>query len=63
MDTWKAACDSGESATIQIPKGNYWMGPANFTGPCKNVPSIVMNLEARVQKLSYIQLTCKHRLK
>ncbi|RWR84371.1 exopolygalacturonase-like protein [Cinnamomum micranthum f. kanehirae] len=47
MDTWKAACDSGESATIQIPKGNYWMGPANFTGPCKNVSSIEMKLEAR----------------
>ncbi|XXG58587.1 hypothetical protein AAC387_Pa04g0866 [Persea americana] len=35
-------------ATIIVPKGNYWMGPLKFTGPCKGVPSITMKLDGHL---------------
>ncbi|XXG58562.1 hypothetical protein AAC387_Pa04g0846 [Persea americana] len=48
QDTWTAACGSSGPATIIVPKGDYWMGPLKFTGPCKGVPSITMKLDGHL---------------
>ncbi|XXG58575.1 hypothetical protein AAC387_Pa04g0856 [Persea americana] len=48
QDAWTAACGSSGPATIIVPKGNYWMGPLKFTGPCKGVPSITMKLDGHL---------------
>ncbi|XXG58582.1 hypothetical protein AAC387_Pa04g0861 [Persea americana] len=48
QDTWMAACGSSGPATIIVPKGDYWMGPLKFTGPCKGVPSITMKLDGHL---------------
>ncbi|RWR98130.1 exopolygalacturonase [Cinnamomum micranthum f. kanehirae] len=48
QDAWMAACGSSGPATIIVPKGEYWMGPLKFTGPCKGVPSITMKLDGHL---------------
>ncbi|RWR91278.1 exopolygalacturonase [Cinnamomum micranthum f. kanehirae] len=48
QDAWTAACGSSGPATIIVPKGEYWMGPLKFTGPCKGVPSITMKLDGHL---------------
>ncbi|RWR91275.1 exopolygalacturonase-like protein [Cinnamomum micranthum f. kanehirae] len=48
QDAWTAACGSSGPATIIVPKGDYWMGPLKFTGPCKGVPSITMKLDGHL---------------
>uniref|UniRef100_A0A804QK99 Exopolygalacturonase n=1 Tax=Zea mays TaxID=4577 RepID=A0A804QK99_MAIZE len=35
QDAWTSACEATGSATVVIPKGDYLVGPLNFTGPCK----------------------------
>lgn len=44
-DTWNAACGSSGSATIAIPQGKYLLGPLTFTGPCKNVASMMIKMD------------------
>lgn len=45
MNAWKAACASSGDVTIVIPQGIYELGPVKFTGPCKNVHTITVNLQ------------------
>ncbi|KAK8444472.1 hypothetical protein SEVIR_9G140100v4 [Setaria viridis] len=34
-EAWASACGGTGKNTIMIPKGDYLVGPLNFTGPCK----------------------------
>ncbi|KAF5737016.1 polygalacturonase-like [Tripterygium wilfordii] len=44
LAAWDAACDHGERATFYVPEGEYYVGPVEFSGPCKNnqSPKIVI---------------------
>ncbi|EER88642.1 hypothetical protein BDA96_10G248400 [Sorghum bicolor] len=35
QEAWTSACGGTGKQTILIPKGDYLVGPLNFTGPCK----------------------------
>ncbi|KAM3279345.1 hypothetical protein ACQJBY_046591 [Aegilops geniculata] len=35
MAAWKVACAAAGAVTLQVPAGVYYMGPAQFHGPCK----------------------------
>ncbi|XP_058071561.1 exopolygalacturonase-like [Magnolia sinica] len=49
MAAWKAACSSTGAARLLIPKATYLLGPVQFHGPCKNVPSITMNVQGYIK--------------
>lgn len=35
QEAWKSACGAAEQATVLVPKGEFLVGPLNFSGPCK----------------------------
>ncbi|KAJ1283754.1 hypothetical protein BS78_03G150800 [Paspalum vaginatum] len=43
QDAWTSACGETGSATVLIPKGDYLVGPLNFTGPCKGAITIQLD--------------------
>ncbi|KAK8452850.1 hypothetical protein SEVIR_5G183166v4 [Setaria viridis] len=43
QDAWTSACGATGSATVLIPKGDYLVGPLNFTGPCKGAITIQLD--------------------
>lgn len=43
QDAWTSACRAAGSATVLIPKGEYLVGPLNFTGPCKAAVTIQLD--------------------
>ncbi|KAF3341755.1 exopolygalacturonase [Carex littledalei] len=49
MKAWKAACASSGDVTVVIPQGTYYLGPVKFTGPCKNVHTITVNLQGTLK--------------
>ncbi|KAL4180373.1 hypothetical protein AMTRI_Chr13g91810 [Amborella trichopoda] len=44
MDAWKEACGSRGPGRLLIPWGAYLVGPLEFRGPCKNVPTMHIQL-------------------
>ncbi|XP_041017994.1 exopolygalacturonase clone GBGE184-like [Juglans microcarpa x Juglans regia] len=40
VKAWVAACKSGGSAKLSIPKGTYMAGPVVFQGPCKGYMTV-----------------------
>ncbi|KAF3325435.1 exopolygalacturonase-like protein [Carex littledalei] len=42
LKTWEAACKSSGKVKIQIPNGNYKLGPITFSGPCSNVTTLTI---------------------
>ena len=43
QDAWTSACRATGSATVLIPKGDYLIGPLNFSGPCKAAITIQLD--------------------
>ncbi|CAO2203610.1 unnamed protein product [Urochloa humidicola] len=43
QDAWDSACAATGSATVLIPKGDYLVGPLNFTGPCKGAITVQLD--------------------
>ena len=43
QDAWTSACRATGSATVLIPKGDYLVGPLNFSGPCKAAITIQLD--------------------
>ena len=43
QDAWTSACRATGSATVFIPKGDYLIGPLNFSGPCKAAITIQLD--------------------
>ncbi|XP_022969159.1 exopolygalacturonase isoform X2 [Cucurbita maxima] len=44
-ETWRMACASAGVVTFLIPKGTYLVGPVKFSGPCKNVSSLMVKMK------------------
>ncbi|KAF8409885.1 hypothetical protein HHK36_002403 [Tetracentron sinense] len=51
-DAWKAACGSTGTAKLLIPKATYLIGPVKFTGPCKNVESIIVQMQGELKAVT-----------
>ncbi|KAM0932384.1 putative galacturonan 1,4-alpha-galacturonidase [Dioscorea sansibarensis] len=47
LDTWKAACNATGYAKFVVPSGTYLLGPVRFTGPCRNVQTMAMQVQLR----------------
>ncbi|PUZ56444.1 hypothetical protein GQ55_5G302200 [Panicum hallii var. hallii] len=43
QDAWTSACRVTGRATVLIPKGDYLVGPLNFSGPCKAAITIQLD--------------------
>nr|P35339.1 RecName: Full=Exopolygalacturonase; Short=ExoPG; AltName: Full=Galacturan 1,4-alpha-galacturonidase; AltName: Full=Pectinase; Flags: Precursor [Zea mays]CAA47052.1 polygalacturonase [Zea mays] len=43
QEAWASACGGTGKQTILIPKGDFLVGPLNFTGPCKGDVTIQVN--------------------
>ncbi|CAO2200561.1 unnamed protein product [Urochloa humidicola] len=43
QEAWDSACAATGSATVVIPKGDYLVGPLNFTGPCKGAMTVQLD--------------------
>lgn len=46
QEAWKAACNSTGNVKLVIPKRTYFLSPVKFRGPCANVQSITVQLQA-----------------
>ena len=42
---WQAACNSVGHVKLAIPEGTYLVGPIKFTGPCRNVSSMTVQVK------------------
>ncbi|EXB40432.1 hypothetical protein L484_013735 [Morus notabilis] len=47
IEAWKEACESTGRVSLVIPRGTYLIGPVKFDGPCENVSSLTVQMEAR----------------
>ncbi|PON34819.1 Pectate lyase superfamily protein [Trema orientale] len=48
ISAWKKACESEGGVKLVVPKGTYLIGPVKFSGPCQNVSSLTVRMEARL---------------
>ncbi|PKU86782.1 Exopolygalacturonase [Dendrobium catenatum] len=46
MKAWKVACASTGAVKLEIPTGTYFVGPLRFNGPCINVSSLTVQMQA-----------------
>ncbi|KAI0488862.1 hypothetical protein KFK09_028701 [Dendrobium nobile] len=46
MKAWKVACASSGAVKLEIPTGTYFVGPLRFNGPCINVSSLTVQMQA-----------------
>ncbi|XP_059654115.1 exopolygalacturonase-like [Cornus florida] len=42
---WREACRSEGTVYLLIPRGTYLIGPIEFSGPCKNVSSLIVRMK------------------
>ncbi|PSS12155.1 Exopolygalacturonase, partial [Actinidia chinensis var. chinensis] len=53
-EAWKEACGFKGTVILLIPKGTYLIGPIKFTGPCKNVSSLVVQMKGYLKATTHL---------
>ena len=55
---WAKACDSSRPATINVPKGTFYVQSGRFSRPCKN-NAITFRIDGTLVAFSNIQVLAK----